>query len=81
MAHKHDLEFMMGTKDIICMYDDCDFHIYRDDILKLVETFEDWVEKYQPTCIEDFGQSDEILDSYGDLVYNMYVILHPKEEV
>ena len=36
MAHTHDLEWEVGSKRIICMYDDCNFVMEEKDIIAII---------------------------------------------
>ena len=36
MAHTHDLEWEVGSKRIICMYDGCDFVMEEKDIIAII---------------------------------------------
>ena len=36
MAHTHDLEWEVGSRRIICMYDGCDFVMEEKDIIAII---------------------------------------------
>ena len=61
MAHTHDLEWEVGSKRIICMYDGCDFVMEEKDIIAIIgnHAAQQTFAPDPPSACPDCGSVDE----------------------
>lgn len=79
--HIHDLEFQSMSRDVICMYDVCDFYMESKDILNLVQWSSKDIEEKIADLVQEYNRLSgtwptitgysKNLDRYGCVRYDV----------